>query len=556
MNPVFRLLIISLLIWRVSLVSHAVGQGLSAQQQAAVDALPEVPAKLNPGFWIQREEDKTVAAKLGITITTPSFAADTWIFAMPEPPATPGQRVLEFRTEPASQVVQGKTPLERSIHRCRIDVKEESERDTAGMECNYSLQLYRRSLQHGRRPRRTSVEMLEDEQKGLFLRPNKECDYNAADFQSWKSRNQFTRQRREGEIGFAMRVFQGIVGSYTYQYVPKQDRTASVLCKTDKTDCGGLSTLFVTTMRSEGIPARVLVGRWAKSAVDGQTVDGQRYYQYHVIAEFYAQGVGWVPVDLSSAILHDRTRTKLRFFGNDPANFVTMHLDTGVEFETDLYGDYRAIYFQIPMFWTKGRGTIDDRTLDERWVVTESARTTGVKPMADKGKPKADYVFLPITHLQQSKNMCAPTSASMALLHHGARVPPLKIKSLANAVTTKPDFPGTYFEDLVEGLKPIGVSWDLKYFKTTEAGFDTGLAQIIESLDQGNPVIVDTNVPPDGHTVLVNGYDPNRKLISIVDPLLPKPGLRRLTYDEFKRDWRSLTADIRGAIFTRPPAGR
>ena len=59
-----------------------------------------------------------------------------------------------------------------------------------------------------------------------------------------------------------------------------------------------------------------------------------------------------------------------------------------------------------------------------------------------------------------------------------------------------------------------------------------------------------TNV---GMPRLINGYDPKRQLISIVDPLIASPGLRRATYKEFELSWRSRTADIRGAIFTSPP---
>ncbi len=44
-------------------------------------------------------------------------------------------------------------------------------------------------------------------------------------------------------------------------------------------------------------------------------------------------------------------------------------VDTGIEFDTHLYGDYRAVYFQIPLFWVRGSGSLEDRALDERWVV-------------------------------------------------------------------------------------------------------------------------------------------------------------------------------------------
>ena len=40
-------------------------------------------------------------------------------------------------------------------------------------------------------------------------------------------------------------------------------------------------------------------------------LSGVEYFQWHVKAEFFARGVGWIPVDCSSAILHDKTPERL-----------------------------------------------------------------------------------------------------------------------------------------------------------------------------------------------------------------------------------------------------
>ena len=141
----------------------------------------------------------------------------------------------------------------------------------------------------------------------------------------------------------------------------------------------------------------------------------------------------------------------------------------------------------------------------------------------------------------------------MVLLHFGRRVPPEQIKSRANAVTANPDFAGTYFIDIVKGLKTVGCDWSTTAYAADAEGFQRGFAAIIASLDEGNPVIIDANVPPDGHTVVVNGYDPNRKLVSIVDPFIPAPGLRQVTYADFMQLWKSVIVDSRGAIFTKSP---
>lgn len=205
------------------------------------------------------------------------------------------------------------------------------------------------------------------------------------------------------------------------------------------------------------------------------------------------------------------------------------------------------------------RGVADPKIVYESYrlrgsptINNEMDKINALSRRPKRSEKKQDFVFLNIPHLQQAENLCAPTSASMALLYFGHRVPPERIKALANSVTKRPEFLGTYFEDIVNGLKGINATWEEKYFKTNKEGFDSGLKEIIASLDKGYPVIVDTNVPPHGHTVLVNGYDPNRQLISIVDPLLVAPGLRQMTYVEFEIAWRSLTADTRGGIFTSP----
>lgn len=352
---------------------------LSESEMAVIAQLPKVPSNLNRGFSIARQPSRIVHAKLAVTITTPSFEADAWIFALPETPTTPGQDVRKFSTTPVSREIFGRSALRTPIRHCRIEAASNELKTSASFQSDSEVLLYTRSLVYGKAVRpRSNVEKLSDSSRSLYLRPSTECDYATDAFRNWKESNKFTRTRREGEVRFAQRVFKSLVNGYQYLYIPAQNRTASVLCQTTKTDCGGLSILFAAVMRSEGIPARAMSGRWAKSAVDGETVDGQRYYQYHVIAEFYAAGVGWVPVDPSSAILHDKTEAKLSYFGQDPANFVVLHIDTGIEFDTEMHGDYRTAFFQIPLFWVKGTGTLDSRTLNEVWdvtVVSQAGRT-------------------------------------------------------------------------------------------------------------------------------------------------------------------------------------
>ncbi|MAP07351.1 MAG: transglutaminase [Rhodopirellula sp.] len=345
------------------------------RQAPTATEVPKIPGGLNRGFSIVRTPAKRVTATLTFAVDIPSVKADTWVFAMPEPPNLPGQTLVNASTTPTSERITDKSVLKRIIRRSRIEVVDDSQTSSAQFRCDDEIQLFARSLQFDKRAisANPSVDSLSDKDRAIFLRATPEYDFQSEAFQKWKTKNRFRRIRTEGEVRFAQRVFQRLANTYQYSYVPSEDRTASLLCQSGATDCGGLSTLFATVMRSEGVPARILSGRWAISANPGETINDQPYYQYHVIAEFYAQNVGWIPLDTSSAIIHDRTKTKLQYFGQSDGDFITYHVDPGVEFDTDLHGDYRAPYFQIPLMWLTGEGTLDQFSHQESWTVKPSA---------------------------------------------------------------------------------------------------------------------------------------------------------------------------------------
>ena len=77
-------------------------------------------------------------------------------------------------------------------------------------------------------------------------------------------------------------------------------------------------------------------------------------------AAFFATGIGWVPVDLGSALVLDKSQEGLEFFGIDSADFLTMHVDTDLEFDTVFFGRKTVESVQGPVFWVSGSGTFDD----------------------------------------------------------------------------------------------------------------------------------------------------------------------------------------------------
>ena len=76
----------------------------------------------------------------------------------------------------------------------------------------------------------------------------------------------------------------------TYRSVPGLQGAKFALDK-GYGECGDYAALFVALCRVVGIPARPVVGRWARSSPGG----------WHVWSEFYLPGYGWIPVDAERA---------------------------------------------------------------------------------------------------------------------------------------------------------------------------------------------------------------------------------------------------------------
>ncbi len=86
------------------------------------------------------------------------------------------------------------------------------------------------------------------------------------------------------------------------------------VCDAKHGNCTDFHSLFISLARAEGIPARFEIGFPVPTGTEG-TIPG-----YHCWAEFYANGVGWVPVDISEAWKDPKKRAY--FFGTLDANRV------------------------------------------------------------------------------------------------------------------------------------------------------------------------------------------------------------------------------------------
>jgi len=96
-------------------------------------------------------------------------------------------------------------------------------------------------------------------------------------------------------------------------------------------------------MRANDIPARALLGRYAQSG-DGKS----GYGNCHCIADFYADKVGWVPVDLAAAA---GSKEPLEHFGK-LSGFFIQQMDVDYTVPTKQFRAIDVEYFQFPAVFT------------------------------------------------------------------------------------------------------------------------------------------------------------------------------------------------------------
>jgi transglutaminase-like putative cysteine protease len=84
-------------------------------------------------------------------------------------------------------------------------------------------------------------------------------------------------------------------------------------CDAKKGNCTDFHSLFIAMARSQGIPARFEIGFPLPADKYSAEIAG-----YHCWSDFYVDGKGWIPVDISEAWKHPEKRDY--FFGSHDVN--------------------------------------------------------------------------------------------------------------------------------------------------------------------------------------------------------------------------------------------
>jgi transglutaminase-like putative cysteine protease len=133
----------------------------------------------------------------------------------------------------------------------------------------------------------------------LYTRPEK---YLEADDVQIKKIASELQQDKTNPYSIAASIYDWVMNHLTYRNV-RGLSGAKFALENGYGNCGDYSALFTALCRAAGVPARPIVGRWATS----DPAD------WHVWAEFYLPGYGWLPVDPTHADLTGKGRD---YFGN------------------------------------------------------------------------------------------------------------------------------------------------------------------------------------------------------------------------------------------------
>ncbi|WZP00810.1 transglutaminase-like domain-containing protein [Isosphaeraceae bacterium EP7] len=339
---------------------------------ALLAALVPAPAAVaaGPKYAIESKPSRRVEATLTLAISAPQLKADEWDVFVPKIPALPCQSAVSSAARPEGREVAEGSPRHQPVLEVIVAATTGELAKALTVEARYTATLIARrlvELKPGDAP--AKVAPLTANERVLSLRASAEhFDFETPEFRAWLADRGLARGEGEPDVDYARRVFLAIKKEFSYHYTNKLDRHATAVCKAGKSDCGGLSVVFTSAMRAHGIPARLLVGRWA---FDGGEGGGPAGNQEHVKAEFYADGVGWVPVDCSSAILHDKEPEGLTYFGTDAGDFIVHHLDLDLEIPSHRFGKQTMMVLQIPPWWVRGSGQLAGVTSVVSWKVAD-----------------------------------------------------------------------------------------------------------------------------------------------------------------------------------------
>lgn len=140
------------------------------------------------------------------------------------------------------------------------------------------------------------------------------------------------------KLAYAEACYEYVAANYEYMNPYTGLHPVSEILRLGGGDCGGFSTVYISLLRAQGIPARHVF------AIGGN-IDGRK--NYHIWAEFYIQDFGWIPVDAT----YRHSNPWDDYFGKYKKEWLVVQKGVAMEYPTTA-GDVKKVNeMQTYVYW-------------------------------------------------------------------------------------------------------------------------------------------------------------------------------------------------------------
>ncbi|SPE43208.1 Transglutaminase domain protein [Candidatus Sulfopaludibacter sp. SbA3] len=156
------------------------------------------------------------------------------------------------------------------------------------------------------------------------------------------ARDVVTKAKAHTDLEMARAIYNHVVATVKYDKTGKGWGRGDIYyaCEERRGNCTDFHAIFIGYARALGIPARFAIGFPLPAGRGEGQIGG-----YHCWAEFYAKGIGWVPVDASEAAKNPDKRQY--FFGAHDENRIEFSKGRDVVLVPNQHGD-PLNYFVYP----------------------------------------------------------------------------------------------------------------------------------------------------------------------------------------------------------------
>ena len=199
------------------------------------------------------------------------------------------------------------------------------------------------------------------------------------------------------------------------------------VCDARHGNCTDFHSLFISLARAEGIPARFEIGFPVPSGTEG-TIPG-----YHCWAEFYVNGRGWVPVDISEAWKDPRKHDY--FFGSLDANRVQFSVGRDLTLQPKQEGG-PLNYFIYPYVEVDGKPF---EGIEKRFSYQEVARgRQEIQGLASNVRCRSTLLAFPLYPPRRGeralKTQTLGSGVNRLFPSHAVQSPRLPVPNFANSL--------------------------------------------------------------------------------------------------------------------------